>query len=131
MTEEDLLSDISNALAAGSYKNDVRLAAIISLGLSELLSHVDNDQKEAIAVAQNYWNGTQGDADRLASVHKIAQKRDKYIRAGQARSIESYANRIIWAALNTNTPISEFFCEFIIEHALESGIPLSEVKKVS
>lgn len=127
---DDLLTRIDELLWEDSYADDVRSTATISLELGELLRHkLDILQHAALDTAKTYWHGGGGnEKDRLEFVEKIGMRRDKDVRDGTSRTPEGYANQVVWTALNTNTGLSGFAGEFLVEIGEGAGLRIDQIE---
>lgn len=124
-----LVDQLDAALADGLFDSDVQRTSIIAIELCELLlDRLSSSQRAAIVAARDYWESGV-DSDRLRFVEKFA----KIIDEDQRRSVESEQramNRLVWTALNTNTGLSSYMCEFLVELGADSGLNADQMKLV-
>ena len=127
---DELLKRIDELLWEDAYANAVRSAATIALELGELLREkLDDLQRAALDVAKAYWlDGGRNEQQRLELVEKIGMRRDKDVRDGTSRTPEGYANQVVWAALNTNTGLSGFAGEFLVEIGQGAGLRIDQIE---
>lgn len=103
--------------------------AIIALDFCEaLIASLDEFQLRAVAVARLYWD--HGNTEQLAAVLKESAKRvdSDGAEGGDIRKIA--CNRLVWTALNRNTKLDEYSCEYVVLLAADAGLKIGEVTQV-
>lgn len=127
--KKELLKRVDDVLWEGAYDTDVRSTALIGYELGELLRDgLDDQQKAALDAAKLFWFGNEkNEQERLAFVEKIGARRDRDMRDGTSQTRRGYINQVIWTALNTNTGLSGFAGEFLVEIAEGSGLGFDQI----
>ena len=126
----DLLKRIDELLWQDTYAGDVRATAVIALELGNFLKGaLDDLQKAALDAAKAHWyEGGRNEEARLEFVERIGMRRDNDIRSGTNRTQSGYANQVVWTALNTNTPLSGFAGEFLVEIGERAGLSIGQIE---
>ena len=126
---KQLVSYCEDGLHGLGIANLPQFSAVASLGFCDLIRGTLSDvQKDAVDEAMSFWSGKP--APRIDSV------RAEFLRAINAdmqdgkKGVEERRNRLVWCALNANTPFDETFCEYLILLGADLGIPVPEMASV-
>ena len=126
---ETLIDRLDEVLEKADLKDNFRDTALIGLAFCDLLAaSLDDHQKEAVEAARNFWDGRNPDVHR-EFVYAFAGIIDSDMRTGTARR-QAALNRIIWIALNTNTALTGYACEFLIGLGSDAGLNIQQMTDI-
>lgn len=126
---QKLFAFCENSISNSIISNPIRAAAIVALRFCRLVyDSLDPAQRKALAEAELYWSGQPAPRfEHYVDHFRAAITADS---ARQERSASVARNRLVWCTLNTNTPLDDLLCEYMIMIGLELGISVAQMKMV-
>lgn len=125
----NLVDRIDSVLADDHFEDDTRRTAVISVELCEaIFDELNVDQQGAVVAARRYLkHGVE--VDRAKYVSLFAELLDSG--AKKVDDAKMWArNRLVWAALNNNTGLSSYACEFLIGIGADAGLSIDQISSV-
>lgn len=127
---EELLDRLDDALADGAHEHDIESKSRISIELCEhIRSRLDDEQRSALDAAISYWKDRRDNDKRLKHLTRIGNRREAYINAGAANTVDACANQLVWSALNANTGLSILAAEYLVDAAAGAGLSRAQIER--
>lgn len=125
---EDLTDAVHRAISLAAMREDMKPLRAIATNLSgELTSEFDDEQRAAYDVALRFMNGDADESMRISQLELLAKRLDGQTTRG-GRENEKI-DRLLFTALNTQTPFDAYGADFLIHLCWQLGLPCGRVKK--
>jgi hypothetical protein len=128
--ENDLLARLEQLLGADAYANDTSMVGRISLEMGTFISEsLDKLQQAALDAASEYWQGKSDEKDRMEFLSQLSARCSEDARLRRIRGVDGYRNRLVFSALTSNTGMTGFAGEFLIEIGMGAGLSCDQVER--
>ncbi|WP_250623305.1 hypothetical protein [Pinirhizobacter soli] len=124
-----LMDRLDEMVTIDESQNDIRTSAAIAVDFCDLLfESLDADQRDGLAAAHAWWNDGDVEAHRKF-VSVFADVIDQDIK-NRTPPREAALNRLVWCALNVNSPFCSYAAEFVTGLGKDAGLTARQMTDV-
>lgn len=124
-----LMDRLDELVTIDESQNDWRTPPAIAVDFCDLLfESLDANQRDGLAAAHAWWD--RGDAEAHKKfVAVFAKVIDQDIKNGEPPR-QAAINRLVWCALNVNTPFCSYAAEFVTGLGKDAGLTATQMTGV-
>ena len=123
-----VLDWIDENLSTGEFDNDKRRFTEIAITLCRVSQiELDSEQDAALKAAERYWAGTGSEAERHHHLGVISERVNQAHGNAPKFGTGSVLDRLVFSSLNTNTGLSVFAGEYLVELSEALSLPPPQV----